>query len=53
MVGCRMGIYEQPQYYDIAFGFIDPHKQVDTFEEIIATFSHRQASRMGRRIGRP
>ncbi len=41
-----MGIYEQPLYYDIAFGFIDPREQVDNFEKIIATFSHRKVKRV-------
>ncbi len=34
-----MKIYKQPLYYEIAFDFIDPKKQVDGFEKIIKKFS--------------
>ena len=34
-----MMVYEQPQYYEIAFGFIDPKEQVDAFERLIKKFS--------------
>ncbi len=32
-------IYNQPLYYEIAFSFINPKKQVDNFEKIIKKFS--------------
>lgn len=34
-----MTVYKQPLYYEIAFGFIDPKKQVDNFETLIQRFS--------------
>ena len=34
-----MTVYEQPQYYEIAFSFIDPKEQVDNFERLIKKFS--------------
>ena len=34
-----MKIYEHPKYYEIAFSFINPKVQVDSFEEIIKKFS--------------
>ena len=34
-----MTVYEQPQYYEIAFSFIDPKEQVDAFERLINKFS--------------
>lgn len=38
-ITCNMEIYKQPLHYEIAFGFIDPKEQVDTFEKIISKFS--------------
>ena len=40
-----MGIYEHPLYYEIAFSFFDPKKQIDCFEEIIARFSKIRVNR--------
>jgi SAM-dependent methyltransferase len=40
-----MEIYKHPLYYEIAFSFLDPKKQVDSFEEIIAKFSKIKAKR--------
>ena len=34
-----MTVYEQPQYYEIAFSFIDPKEQVDNFKRLIKKFS--------------
>ncbi len=34
-----MEIYKQPLYYEIAFDFVNPKKQVDNFEKIIKNFS--------------
>jgi len=34
-----MEIYKHPQYYEIAFSFIDPEEQIDNFERIIQKFS--------------
>lgn len=34
-----MEVYKQPQYYEIAFGFVNPKEQVDNFERIIEKFS--------------
>jgi len=34
-----MEVYKQPLYYEIAFSFFDPKKQVDNFEKIIQKFS--------------
>lgn len=32
-------IYNQPHYYETAFSFIDPQKQVDLFEDFISQYS--------------
>jgi len=40
-----MGIYDYPSYYEIAFSFINPKKQVDNFEEIIKKFSKIKVKR--------
>jgi SAM-dependent methyltransferase len=40
-----MSVYENPLYYEIAFGFIDTEKQVDSFERIIKEFSKRRVKR--------
>jgi len=40
-----MEAYEQPLYYEIAFGFIDPKQQVDSFEGLIRKFSKRDVHR--------
>ena len=34
-----MTIYKHPHYYEIAFSFINPKKQVDNFEKLIKKFS--------------
>ena len=34
-----MEVYKQPLYYEIAFSYFDPKKQVDCFERIIRKFS--------------
>ncbi|XOB46471.1 MAG: class I SAM-dependent methyltransferase [Candidatus Nealsonbacteria bacterium] len=34
-----MKIYNQPLYYEIAFSFINPKKQIDNFEKLIKKFS--------------
>jgi len=40
-----MAVYDQPLYYEIAFGFVDPKKQVDLFERYIAKYSKIPAKR--------
>ncbi len=40
-----MAIYKQPLYYEIAFSFVNPKKQVDNFEELIRKFSKIKAKR--------
>ncbi len=35
----RQDIYRYPLYYEIAFGFVDPVKQVDLFERFIRKYS--------------
>jgi len=40
-----MEIYKQPLYYEIAFGFVDPKEQVDSFERIIEKFSRIRVNR--------
>ncbi|MEM3597117.1 MAG: class I SAM-dependent methyltransferase [Candidatus Bathyarchaeia archaeon] len=40
-----MEIYKHPLYYEIAFSFFDPKRQVDSFEEIIAKFSKTKVKR--------
>ncbi|MGB9671727.1 MAG: class I SAM-dependent methyltransferase [Candidatus Bathyarchaeales archaeon] len=40
-----MEIYKHPLYYEIAFSFFDPKKQVDSFEEITAKFSKIKVKR--------
>lgn len=40
-----MGIYNQPLYYEIAFGFVNPKKQVDNFEKLIKKFSKIKVKR--------
>ncbi|MFH1421007.1 MAG: class I SAM-dependent methyltransferase [Candidatus Aenigmatarchaeota archaeon] len=35
----RSRVYSQPLYYDIAFSFVNPKKQVDNFEKFIRKFS--------------
>lgn len=34
-----MGVYKEPLYYEIAFGFIDAKKQADLFEKFIRKYS--------------
>lgn len=38
-------IYNQPLYYEIAFSFVNPKKQVDNFEKIIKKFSKIKVKR--------
>lgn len=33
-------LYQYPRYYEIAFSFVDPVKQVDLFEKFIRKYSH-------------
>jgi SAM-dependent methyltransferase len=40
-----MSVYENPLYYEIAFGFIDAEKQVDSFERVIKELSGRRVKR--------
>lgn len=40
-----MAIYDQPLYYEVAFSFFDPKRQVDCFEEIISRFSRVKVHR--------
>jgi SAM-dependent methyltransferase len=40
-----MGIYDYPLYYEIAFSFINPKKQVDNFEKLIKKFSKTKVKR--------
>ncbi|MEM3679988.1 MAG: hypothetical protein QXU47_09155 [Candidatus Bathyarchaeia archaeon] len=35
----RMKVYDNPLYYEVAFSFFNPKKQVDHFEDIIRRFS--------------
>jgi SAM-dependent methyltransferase len=35
----KNSLYSKPLYYEIAFSFIDPEKQVDLFEEYISQYS--------------
>lgn len=41
-----MGVYDKPFYYEIAFSFVDPEKQVDVFEEIIDRYSEVEVNRV-------
>lgn len=40
-----MEVYNQPLYYEVAFGFIDPKEQVDNFEKLIEKFSRIEVNR--------
>jgi SAM-dependent methyltransferase len=40
-----MPVYDRPLYYEIAFSFIDPVKQVDLFEEFIGRYSEIEVRR--------
>ncbi len=40
-----MSVYEQPLYYEIAFGFIDIKRQIDLFERFIQKFSKIKVKR--------
>jgi 2-polyprenyl-3-methyl-5-hydroxy-6-metoxy-1,4-benzoquinol methylase len=40
-----MEIYKHPQYYEIAFSFVDPKEQIDNFERIIQKFSKIRVNR--------
>lgn len=37
-----MGVYDHPLYYELAFGFVNPREQVDSFERLIKEFSMRK-----------
>ncbi|MFB6075895.1 MAG: class I SAM-dependent methyltransferase [Candidatus Aenigmatarchaeota archaeon] len=39
-------IYKKPKYYEIAFGFIDPEKQVNLFEDFISKYSKIEVDRV-------
>jgi len=40
-----MGVYSHPLYYEIAFGFVDPKRQVSLFERFIRKYSAIPVSR--------
>jgi len=40
-----MPVHEEPFYYEIAFSFINPKKQVDLFEEFVKRFSKVEVNR--------
>jgi len=40
-----MKVYEQPLYYEVAFSFVNPKKQVDDFEKLIKKFSRIRVRR--------
>jgi len=42
----NMPVYAEPLYYEIAFSFIDPEKQVDLFEEFIGEYSKIEVKRL-------
>jgi len=42
----NMEIYKHPLYYEIAFSFIDPREQVDSFERLIRRFSRIKVKRL-------
>lgn len=39
----KNSLYSNPLYYEIAFSFIEPQKQVDLFEEFISQYSKIRA----------
>ena len=41
----NMEMYKHPLYYEIAFSFIDPREQVDSFEKLIRRFSRIKVKR--------
>lgn len=41
-----MTVYKQPLYYEIAFSFVEPKKQVDNFEKLIKKFSKIKVRRL-------
>ncbi len=41
-----MNIYKEPFYYEIAFSFVNPKKQVDLFEKFIERFSKIKVKRV-------
>ncbi|MEM2792206.1 MAG: class I SAM-dependent methyltransferase [Candidatus Bathyarchaeia archaeon] len=41
----RMKVYDNPLYYEVAFSFFNPKKQVDHFEDIIRRFSRIKVER--------
>ena len=34
----KLQIYNQPKYYEIAFSFVSPKKQVELFEQFIKKY---------------
>jgi SAM-dependent methyltransferase len=41
-----MPVYDEPLYYEIAFGFVDVPKQIDLFEKFIQDYSGIPVSRV-------
>jgi len=41
-----MAVYKEPFYYEIAFSFVDPKKQVDLFEKFIEKYSKIKVRRV-------
>jgi len=41
----KMNVYAEPLYYEVAFSFFNPKRQVDCFEEIIKRFSRIRVKR--------
>jgi SAM-dependent methyltransferase len=41
----KKDVYRYPRYYEIAFSFVDPVKQVDLFEKFIRKYSHIEVKR--------
>jgi SAM-dependent methyltransferase len=41
----KLDVYAQPIYYEIAFSFFNPKRQVDCFEEVIKRFSRIRVKR--------
>ena len=41
-----MAVHEQPVYYEIAFSFVNPKKQVDLFEKFIRKYSRIKVKRV-------
>jgi SAM-dependent methyltransferase len=41
----KLDVYSQPLYYEVAFSFFNPKRQVDCFEEVIKRFSRIRVKR--------